>query len=123
MEKLSGSVPASHLPGVRGGLGLTHSGPGSPCLSAAPLALEDTGGSERDAEAPLQRRGGPGADTSVTPRPCSALFLPGDLGCGLLSPGRLSGTADFGTECETKHLVQQFLLLLLKKVWILFLSH
>lgn len=122
MEKLSGSVPASHLPGVRGGLDLTHSGPGSPCLSAAPLALEDTGGSERDAEAPLQRRGGPGADTSVTPRPCSVLFLPGDLGCGL-SPGRLSGTADFGTECETKHLVQQFLLLLLKKVWILFLSH
>lgn len=92
-------------------------------MSAVPPALENIGGSERDAEAPLQRRGGPGADTSVNPRPCSALFLPGDLGCGPLSPGHLPGTADFGAECGTKHLVQQFLLLLLKSVWILFLSH
>lgn len=78
---------------------------------------------QRDAEAPLQRRGGPGADTSVNPRPCLARFLPGDLGWGSLSPGHLPGTADFSAECGTKHLVQRFLLLLLKRVWILFLSH
>lgn len=73
------------------------------------------GGAKRDAEAPLQRRGGPGADTSVNPRPCSVLFLLGDLGYGSLSPGHLPGTADFRTECGTKNLVQQFLFYYLRE--------